>query len=92
MSSLQVAREQALGVQIALKKSYEAARIVGYSTKVLKNDEDVEYEDLDPEILNEENGSKFPSIWINVTYKDGDREALEAELDKLAQDFDLEST
>jgi hypothetical protein len=69
LSSLQVAREQALKIQIVLKELYEATRIAGYSTKVLKNNGDVEYEDLDPEILNEENGSKFPSIWVNVTYK-----------------------
>jgi hypothetical protein len=90
--SLEEAQKRALRIQIYLSGLYKTSRIVGYSTRVLKNDVDIEYEDLDPEILNEENGTRFPSIWVNVTYNYGEREALELELHNFTQDFDLEST
>jgi hypothetical protein len=91
LQSLERAFELLFEIQGYLTKLYGDAKITGYFARVLKDDEDVEYEDLDPEILNEEDGNKFPSIWVNVTYKYGDQESLAIELNKLAHDFDLES-
>jgi hypothetical protein len=90
--TIESAREKALRIQIFLDNLYQSRRITGYSTRVLKNDNDVEYEDLDPNILKEENGVRFPAIWVNIGYKRGTEEELKEFLNQLVQDFDLENT
>jgi hypothetical protein len=83
--------EMLFRIQAYLKKLYAEAKIAGYFAKVIRSDEDLEYEDLNPEIFNEQNGTIFPSVWVNVTYKYSDKAVLEAELNQLNQTFDLVS-
>lgn len=47
----------------------EAGVIKGFAARVLRSVEDIQYEDLDEELILEATGGVLPVVWLNLTYQ-----------------------